>query len=191
MGGQLSLWDVASEFLYQHYRNPVYRIMRTTAFNGRKRADDNFIARFRRDFGNNALVCIGDYSRKGATSVKFHAPAALSHCVKMFQKAGYTVRFVNEFCTSLNCSQCRMTADDVVASAAAGGYACCEPFLHVRSPRPFRSSVNKCHGLVKCGRCSTVYNRDHNSAINILYCAVEKWYLGTRPRHLQSSSRSS
>ena len=41
------------------------------------------------------------------------------------------------------------------------------------------------HGVLQCTNCSTIWNRDDNSAINIRRCMIEQILRGKRPNYLE------
>ncbi|KAH9257035.1 hypothetical protein BASA81_004856 [Batrachochytrium salamandrivorans] len=79
---------------------------------------------------------------------------------RLFEKAGYLVVLVDEYLTSRTC------------------YACndrCAKFKMVPQPRPWmretRPKVPR-HGLLRCNKCSTHWNRDRNGSLNIMRCGI-------------------
>jgi hypothetical protein len=178
--------------LHQHYRNKVFSAMKWMAYNGYKRCEDRWMNDFTERYGapGSVLVVVGDFSVKGRVSVRFHAPTPLRSIITRFKKAGHHVVLANEAYTSKFCSNCRVRVHDGTVNGEvnlAAEVACCETFLEVLSPRPWKSSVRKRHGVTKCNKCRVVYNRDRNACQNIMYIALAMLYLGARPPHLPSS----
>jgi hypothetical protein len=174
--------------LLLHYRNVTFSMLKWMAYNGRKRCEDRFMGEFNRRFGEpgKVLVCIGDFSVKGAVSARYHAPTPLRSIVKRFQAAGHHVRLLNECYTSKSCAKCchNVIKRDGKTLCEDARLAKCMPFLLAPSARPWMARADKRHGLTKCDKCHTVWGRDYNACLNMLYIAIAMARWGLRPLHL-------
>ena len=101
---------------------------------------------------SDVVIAIGDWEQ---TIHRFHEPIKGKGMRAVFERAGYHVYLINEFRTSKMCSNC---------SHADGQL---EKFRDVVNPRPNRNNIIKRHGLLRCRRCWTMWNRDVNAANNM------------------------
>lgn len=166
--------------LFQHYEKKVYRALRWRACVNRRRSEDRTINRFREKIGKPEDVVLGwgDWST-GSRHMKFHEPTLGVGMRKLFTKAGYEVKLVNEFRTSCRCYNCQ------------GGE--CKKFLLVENPRPWRRGKTPWvlrHGLLSCTNCERLSNRDRNGSLNIMRCAIAARQGKERPKYLRRDQRT-
>jgi len=146
------------------YGKYMFRKLRFDAHLRRQRSEDMVLKRFKAALHPNrpaseVVIGWGDFSQFNA--LRFHEPTKGIGFRRLFRKAGYHVYLVDEYLTSQKCCKCAM---------GGPGVGLCKTFKRVKNPRPYRvfeTPTVKCHGLVKCGQCNTMYNRDVNSAVNI------------------------
>ena len=151
------------------YENPAFRVLRWRAACAKQRADAKLIKRFANRYGGpdtTALVW-GDWSETGRDGspghMRYSPPTRGIGLRRLFRKHGYHVWLVDEFLTSKRCHGCK------------SGY--CSTFRYVENPR---KSTHKHRplvlrwGLTRCnnGACRRLWDRDVNSALNILRIAV-------------------
>jgi len=151
------------------YENPAFRVLRWRAACAKQRADAKLIKRFASRYGGpdtTALVW-GDWSETGSNGspghMRYSPPTRGIGLRRLFRKHGYHVWLVDEFLTSKRCHGCK------------SGY--CSTFRYVENPR---KSTHKHRplvlrwGLTRCDRhtCRRLWDRDVNSALNILWIAV-------------------
>ena len=156
----------ANAVLRPVYEDPVFRRLRWQGFRAKQRADTGLVRRFRERFGgpDTTAICWGDWSehgREGSTHMRFHEPTRGIGLRRLFRRNGYKVWLVDEYLTSKRCHGCQ-----------AGE---CATFRRVRNPRPHQATTWPCitrWGLTRCGSCHRLWDRDVNSALNILWAAV-------------------
>ena len=163
------------------YTDLAFRRLRWQGFRATQRADANVVKRFTAAFGgpDTTAICWGDWAehgREGSTHMKFHEPTRGIGLCRLFAKAGFHVWKVDENYTSKRCHGCQVGD--------------CAPFRLVKNPRPFaraalaRPKVTR-WGLTRCNECGRLWDRDVNSAQNILWAATSHLVHGTgRPAPL-------
>ena len=175
--------NATNALLFPHYAQWTYRQMRFRAFQNRKRSEANMINRFKRKFGGpeDTVVCMGDYSKGGGGyHMKFQEPTLRSGMNTIFRKAGYQVLLVDEHRTSKCCFNCKHVDSN------------CKKFLTVENPRSYQRDKYPTvirHGLVKCTICDTLWNRDRNASLNILYLAQQAFQGKSRPKYLSRETK--
>lgn len=151
------------------YEDPAFLRLRWQGFRAKQRADTNLVRRFREKFGppETTAICWGDWSERGRdgtkTHMRFHESTRGVGLRRLFQKNGYRVWMVDEDFTSKRCHGCQ-----------AGD---CATFRSVPNPRPHRVARTPRvlrWGLVRCGHCHRLWDRDRNSALNILWIAARR-----------------
>lgn len=94
----------------------------------------------------------------------------------LLKRAKYSVYLVDEFRTSCQCSHCQVEE------------AKCDKFRVRIDPNKKKSNENRhlrlVHGLLACQKCSRLWNRDVNSAINIAHLTSEILHGNNRPAYL-------
>jgi hypothetical protein len=175
----------ANTMLRMVYEDPVFRRLRWQGFRAKQRADTNLVRRFKSCFGgpDTTVICWGDWSehgREGSTHMRFHEPTRGVGLRRLFRRHGYKVWLVDEYLTSKRCHGCQ-----------AGE---CATFRRVRNPRPHKMLSRPWvvrWGLTRCGSCHRLWDRDVNSALNILWVAVRLLVHGqARPGCLSRSAGS-
>lgn len=167
------------------YEDPVFRQLRWQGFRASQRADTNLVRRFRETFGGpeTTALCWGDWSergREGSGHMRFHEPTRGVGLRRLFRKHGYHVWMVDEDMTSKRCHGCQ-----------TGECATFRVVANPRPPRRGRAPTIIRWGLTRCSHCPRLWDRDVNSALNILWIAVRwlVWGLG-RPSSLISARQN-
>ncbi|KAJ2803269.1 hypothetical protein H4R21_002099 [Coemansia helicoidea] len=115
---------------------PLHRKLRLLAYIHTERANARLVRSLRVEFGNNAVLIMGDWS---APHQSFHEPIRGKGMRKMLRRHGLTVYLVDEYMTSSLCPAC--------------GKESLHKFKEVDNPRPWmRQKMPKviCHGLLEC-----------------------------------------
>ncbi len=157
--------DAQAAGLTRVYEDMVFRRLRWQGFRAKQRADDALVKRFAAKFGGpeTTAICWGDWSehgREGSTHMRFHEPTRGIGLRRLFRRHGYAVWLVDEDFTSKRCHDCKVGD--------------CAPFRQVKNPRvSSRASrpTTPCWGLTRCDHCGMLWDRDANSALNILWAA--------------------
>ena len=164
----------ANHRLFSFYKDSLFRKLKLNLHLNRKRSEQRFVSEFKKKFGQDCVICFGDYERR--RGFKGKEPTKGGRSFKdLFRKSGYEVLLVDEHKTSCMCFKCK------------GGR--CEKFVKRRDPRPFKRGEERLvHGLLRCTTCGCVWNRDVNGASNILFAAKSVLSGEGRPRYLSRSS---
>ncbi len=106
---------------------------------------------------------VGDGQGRQPRPHAVHPPTRGIGLRRLFRKHGYHVWLVDEFLTSKRCHGCKSCY--------------CGTFRYVENPRKFTHKhrpLVMCWGLTRCDRhtCRRLWDRDVNSALNILWIAV-------------------
>ena len=151
------------------YSNYLFRKLRLGSYMRRQITEARMLRKFEKQFGkpSNVVIGIGDYEQRQHR--KFKEPIKGKGFRTLFRKAGYPVYLVDEFRTSCRCTVCEGS---------------CSTFRKCENPRPFRTGEILRHGLLKCGTCSRLWNRDVNASLNILKVAKEAISGNSRPSYL-------
>jgi transposase len=155
------------------YERLLWRKLKLSVYKKTQRSEMKMVNRFKEKLGrpDNTFIAFGDWSQK--SQMKYKEPSKGKSFRNLFRKAGYKVYLVDEYKTSKQCCNCE-DSDGI-----------CEKFLTKRSPRPWKKETNIiCHGVVKCKTCSTIFNRDVNSSINISKIAKTQLKCSSRPEYL-------
>jgi transposase len=142
----------------QFYNQHKHRKRRFQRYRKRQRSEARMLNSFKEKFGDPevTIVCIGDWSERNHR--RFLEPVKGKGFRKLFKKAGYQLFLVDEFRTSKMCSKCE---DEE---------AVCEKFRRVKNPKPrsrIAHPIIRCHGLLRCTTCNTLWDRDILGATNI------------------------
>ena len=147
------------------YNQSIFRKLRFNTKINTTRSEDKFLERFEKTFGSpkEVIISFGDWEQmKGISYGK--EPTKGKSLRKMFRKKGYTVYLKDEYRTSMICEKCKKGEND--------------QFQKRKDPRPWKQGkTQRVWGLVRCKTCSTVHQRDFNSASNILFltnCLIEE-----------------
>ena len=130
------------------------------------------INNFKKIFGKpeEVIITIGDWEQK--KQMKYKEATKGIGMRKLFRQNNYKVYLVDEFRTSCMCSICK---DETGR---------CEKFQVRENPKPYNRGNILCHGLLTCKKCSSVWNRDVNSATNIYRIAKNAINGLERPKYL-------
>ena len=114
--------DAATPRLAAFYADPWYRRTRWYNYIGRQRSEQAFINRFKKTYGADAIVIMGDWG-DGGHAMKWHAPTKNKGWLQVFKRNRIPCYLVNEYRTSRLCPKCEQP---------------CERFKKRKSPRPPR-----------------------------------------------------
>ena len=165
------------------YLSKIWRKLKLSRYWNVKRSEFWMMARFEKIFGppRDTVIGIGDWEQKRHR--KFKEPTKGKGFRNVFRKHGYKVYLVDEFRTSCQCSHCQSDG------------AKCEKFRVRRDPNSKKSDEDRhsrlVHGLLRCKICDRLWNRDANSAINILKITKMIISHGDRPEYLKPAKRDS
>ena len=139
------------------YHDMKYRKRKFSSFIDKQKCDSKLVKNIKKIFGKpkKCVIAWGDWNERGYRGYR-----------RLLRKAGYNVFLVNEFRTSLMCSECSQEN------------AKCRKFRRIKNPKPSKyRNANRnrqdryakivCHGLLRCTTCKRLWNRDINAAINI------------------------
>jgi transposase len=122
-------------------------------FRNKKNTEYRLIKNFREKFGENPVIAFGDWEQKQHR--KFKEPVKGKGFRKMFRQAGFTKLYlIDEFRTSQRCWGCK-ERNGILST-----------FRYDKRGR------NLVHGLLKCGTCNKLWNRDANASRNIRDIAI-------------------
>ena len=148
---------LVSSIVASFYENVFYRKFKLHVYINAKKSEQWMVNKFRHIFGHppEVVIGIGDWEQRKHR--KFKEPRKGVGLRTTLRRAGYKVFLVDEFRTSLQCSNCRTEN------------AKCVPFLHRMDPdeRKQNRRMQEFRGVLRCQECDTYWNRDHNAAINI------------------------
>jgi hypothetical protein len=158
--------------LYKFYEKYIFRKLKLNGYINRKKHEQKMINKFKEIFGKpeETIITIGDWEQK--KQMKYKEASKGVGMRKLFRQNGYKVFLVDEFRTSCMCSSCQ------------NENAKCEKFLIRENPKPYRSGNILIHGLLTCKKCSSVWNRDVNSATNIYKISKNAISGIERPKYL-------
>ena len=141
--------------LYKFYEKYMFRKLKLNGYINKKRHEQKMINNFKKIFGKSeeVIITIGDWQQK--KQMKYKEVSKGIGMRKLFRQNNYKVYLVDEFRTSCMCSICKEETGR------------CEKFQVIKNPKPYKSENVLCHGLLTCKKCSSVWNRDVNSATNI------------------------
>lgn len=173
----LRVKNEANIYLCKFYGQELFRKMKLRTKVNRQRSEQLMINHFKEKFGgpDEAVISFGDFST--GDHKKFHEPVKRKGLRTLFRRAGYQVYLFDEYRTSCRCFNC----------GSQGVEGTCETFRVVSNPRPFRSENVYRHGLVRCSDCQTVWDRDKNSSLNILFGSISVVEGKGRPKYLARS----
>jgi hypothetical protein len=160
----------------QFYNQHKHRKRRFQRYRKRQRSEARMINSFKEKFGDPevTIVCIGDWSERNHG--RFLEPVKGKGFRKLFKKAGYQLFLVDEFRTSKMCSKCENEEAE------------CVRFRWVKNPKPrsrIAHPISRCHGLLRCTTCNTLWDRDILGATNIYKIADMAINGEERPQYLR------
>ena len=165
-----------NDLLWPFYQKYIFRKLKLNSYFNRLKSEQKLIDRFKKKFGTDIVVCIGDWEQY--KNRKYHEPTKGKGFRDLFRKYKIPVYLVDEYRTSKRCSCCQNQSD-------------CKTFKQRNSSRPWnKGEISEVHGLLKCQTCCVLWNRDENSVRNI-YRIVQATIAGKeRPLYLQRSTNS-
>jgi len=156
------------------YQDIKYRKRKFSSFIDKQKCDAKLVKNIKKNFGKpkKCVIAWGDWNERKYRGYR-----------RLLRKAGYSVFLVNEFRTSLMCSECSHENGKL------------RKFRRVKYPRPnkYRSANRNrfdryakivCHGLLRCTTCKRLWNRDINAPINIWKAARNALDGNPRPPYL-------
>ena len=107
---------------------------------------------------DQVLIVLGDYSRE--KGFKGKEPTISKRIRKIFERNGYIVYLIDEYCTSKICNKCHNEVEKFKKKIDKNG-----------------EEVLK-WGLVRCTneKCKSIFNRDLNACHNMMNIVEEKFY---------------
>ena len=137
------------------YSTYIWRKLKLSTYMRTQKWESHMMKNFKNKFGSpdQVVICVGDWG--DSSHRKHHQPVKGKGLRILFRKYGYSVYLVNEAYTSSRCCKC---GDDM---------GVCSKFRKCVNPKPNKNNVILTHGLVKCDKCNTKWNRDVNGASNI------------------------
>lgn len=176
----------ADVLLQAFYHEPCFRLGKFHTHTNRCRSEARMLADFERVHGppSTTVVAFGDFEQKD--HMKHKPPTMGVGTRRLFRRGGYRVYLVDEHRTSVKCFKC------------ADADAVNENFLYVQDPRRFKQphppllpATRKCHAVLRCQTCTTVWNRDVCGALNIGRIAAARVRGTARPAYLRRGADGS
>ena len=165
-------WGKREEF----YKTTLFRKQKLNTYINTQRSESLFIQKFKKKYGENTTVFIGDWSSAGYT-LPGQITTKGKGFRKMFRDHGYQVYLVDEYKTSKTCLDCN---NEITTFHKRG------------SPKPWkRETIITVHGLLrcqsefcqqKCGYKSRYWNRDDVATENIKKIVENSLISGERPQ---------
>ncbi|KAI9089803.1 hypothetical protein DFS34DRAFT_382914 [Phlyctochytrium arcticum] len=151
------------------YDLPIHNKLKFNRYINTQRSEQKFVTRFRRKFGKDAVLILGDWSDGGHT-LRYNEPSKTTGWLRYFKQQKIVCYLIDDFRTSKLCPQCEQVV---------------EPMLYRDSPRPWirRKSPRwgsggkrwrVVHGLLVCQNLNcakqarNIWNRDDMSTTNML-----------------------
>lgn len=158
--------------LCKFYEKYIFRKLKLNGYINKKNHEQKMINNFKKIFGKpeETIVIFGDWEQK--KQMKYKEATKGIGIRKLFRQNNYKTYLVDEFRTSCMCSMCKEETGR------------CEKFQIRENPKPYKSGNILCHGLLTCKKCSSVWNRDVNSATNIYRIAKNAINGLERPKYL-------
>ena len=171
--GWLAASNGVAEALHGFYARPDFRRLRWNAWANRRRSEDRFMRRFAKTFGppNKVLVACGDWSAN--TALRGWQPTIKGASQRrIMRRHGYQVVLNRERNTTKCCSACEV------------GEA--RTFKTAPDPRGGKHAGKQwtVHGLLRCGSCGELHNRNKNAVRNQHRAALAALNGQERPRGL-------
>ena len=145
---------LVDEHLRSPYKNFLYRKLSLQSYRYKINSETKFITKFKKTYGNDAIVCIGDWAQKEHR--KYKEPVKGKGFRQLFRKSHLELYLIDEHRTSLQCSGCQ------------NDLAKLEKFYR----RTYKTKTGKIktsdllHGLLRCKTCKRIWNRDANASRN-------------------------
>ena len=157
----------------QIYEDIAFRKINLHSYRNRKNSENKFLRTFKKFYGEDCIVCIGDWEQKQHR--KYKEPVKGKGFRTLLRQNGLQVFLVDEFRTSKHCNGCK-SEDGIL-----------EKFMK----RTYKTKSGKertsppIHGLLKCKTCNTIWNRDANSSRNQRDIAIAMINGHGRPSYLE------
>lgn len=171
------------------YEDKIFRKLKLNTYTNTQKSEQKMVRNFENKYGNgeNTVVIMGDYD-KGSYNMKGKEPAINKRVRKILRKNKYKVYLINEYNTSKLCCKCHNEVEN---------------FLIRKSKKPKKINQNELvFGLVRCKnvKCrqeridsgdkynGSIYNRDTNAVLNMLYIMNSLKDSGERPEKYKRNS---
>lgn len=149
-------------------------------------SEDRMCQNMRRKFGEDFYLALGNWGQR--RQAKWQPPSMTKGVRKILHRNAIPVVLIDEYRTSKKCYGCQEGITAPFTShlkKPAKDQEGRMSFRETKRGRKVNKQMGSCHGKVKCKSCSTIWNRDFNSALNIR-CAALSFLSGAgRPRYLQ------
>ena len=137
-----------------NWRSKVYR----------QKSEDKFLNRIEEKFGNNLLICIGDWSNKQGSCIR--GPSTMGIGIKKLVNKRFNTLLIDEYNTSKKCCNCHKDIENVkIGSNSKFRLLGCKECkrkcnkTNIGSPEDENNSMEKSYSFL---------TRDQNSCINML-----------------------
>lgn len=139
----------------KYYENILMRKLAFRVYVNKQRGTAQMMNELSSKIGKPSDVVIGFGNAKIRETMKYYEPTLGKGLIKLFEKAGYELIFVDEFRTSITCSSC----DNF-----------CEK--EIMGKRHKSDEPRLIHKLLRCKNvnCKKLWNRDVNASRNMLRC---------------------
>lgn len=162
------------------HAHPRLRKLDFSRYWSRQKAKSRLISDFVKRMGRAKKIVffLGDWNqgRRSGPGSKGQVRVPHQMLIDLLQKAGILVYMISEPYTSMRCSKCQIFGQNVE-----------QHWRKVLNPRCYRRKKYryvKCHGLVRCRRCNTMFCRDLNASVNQLNIAESILAGNGRPAYL-------
>ena len=159
---------VCSERVAEYYADIVHRKINWRTKVYRQKSVDNFINKIATTFGSNPIITIGDWSNPQGSCIR--GPSTINIGLKRVVEKRYTTFLVDEYNTSKKCCNCGTTLEKIEANWSL--LKCKNCTQYIDCPEDKNDSMCRYN----------FYNRDYNSALNILAISKHIIYHHVRPR---------
>ena len=160
------------------YEQKLYRKLNWRSKVYRQKSEDKFLNRIEEKFGNNLLICIGDWSNKQGSCIR--GPSTMGIGIKKLVNKRFNTLLIDEYNTSKKCCNCHKDIENVkIGSNSKFRLLGCKECkrkcnkTNIGSPEDENNSMEKSYSFL---------TRDKNSCINMLNIIQHIINKGRRPK---------